>query len=309
MHFKFESAGEKRPPTEWIKSDIPAIINPLKFDQVRLKRESRTPVNSNPRALTSPCLLTGLLKCGHCGNALTLATGKGGRYRYYKCTTRKNKGNLACDSKNLSMEKVDRIILNQLADKAFTPERIQGLMAAFRKQQQAKQQDTKQQQNVIQKQLEQLDERQHRLLDAIESGVVNLDELTQKRMQQIKTSREALQIEQATLRSCPLTGFEPLRASQIDKVSNMLRSKLLNDDQGIARSYLHLLVDEVKVTNDKALVRGNVRSIIAASELTAYKNGHLKQVPTSISDWRARRESNPRPLASESIHNDVHEHH
>lgn len=288
-HFYFNvidsKTGEKRPPSEWVKTEIPAIINPIQFEQVRLKRESRAPSNSNPRALTSPCLLTGLLKCGHCGNALTLATGKGGRYRYYKCTNRKNKGNVACDSKNLPMEKVDHIILNQLADKVFAPERIQALMTEFRKQQQAKQQDTQQQHNVIQKQLDQLDVRQHRLLDAIEIGVVNLDELTKKRMEQIKTSRDALQIELTNLRSSPQINFEPLRASQIDKISNMLKSKLLNDDQGIARTYLHLLVDEVKVTNDQALVSGSARAMIAASELAINKKGHLNQVPTSISNW------------------------
>lgn len=87
------------------------------------------------------------------------------------------------------------------------------------------------------------------------------------------------------LRSCPQTNFEPLRASQIDKVSNMLKSKLLNDDQGIARSYLHLLVTEIKVTNDQALVSGCTRAMITASELATNKNGHLKQVPTSVSNW------------------------
>lgn len=288
-HFYFNvidsKTGEKRPPSEWVKTEIPAIINPIQFEQVRLKRESRLPSNSNPRALTSPCLLTGLLKCGHCGNALTLATGKSGKYRYYKCTNRKNKGNVACGSKNLPMEKVDQIILYELADKAFAPERIQSLVSAFRKTQQSRQDDTRQKESVIQKQLDQLDDRQHRLLDAIESGVAPLDELTQKRMQQIKTSRDALQIELTNLRSSPQINLEPLRASQIDKISNMLKSKLLNDDQGIARSYLHLLVAEVKVTNDQALVSGSTRAMISASELAINKKGHLNQVPTSVSNW------------------------
>lgn len=292
--------GEKRPPSEWVKTEIPPIINPLQFEQVRLKRESRTPSNSNPRALTSPCLLTGLLKCGHCGNALTLATGKSGKYRYYKCTNRKNKGNATCDSKNLPMEKIDQIILNELADKAFTPERIQLLVSEFRKTQQSRQDDTKQKECLIQKQLEQLAERQLRLLDAIEKGSIELDEVVQKRMQQIKTSREALQIEKANLKSHTQIRVEPLRTSQIEKFSEMLKSKLLNDDQGIARSYVHLLVDQVKVTNDEALVTGNVFNLMSANQLITNKNGHLNQVPISISDWRARRESNPRPLASET---------
>ncbi|TXI44188.1 recombinase family protein [Methylophilus sp.] len=291
---------EKRPPSEWVKTEIPQVINPHEFEQVRLKRESRAPKNSNPRAVSSPCLMTGLLKCGGCGNALTLATGKGGKYRYYKCTRRRNKGNDMCDSKNLPMEKLDQLILNQLADKAFSVERMQELMSSFRRSQQAKIENTDQQNNMVQRQLDQLDERQHRLLDAIESGVVELDELTQKRMQQIKISREALLIEQANLKHKPAISFEPLRASQIEKMSNLLRAKLLGDDQEIARNYLHLLVSEVKVTNGEIVVKGGLSNLIVANEIATIKNGHIKQVPTSIPDWCARRDSNSRPLASES---------
>lgn len=60
---------EKRPPSEWVKTEIPAIINSNQFELVRSKRESRMPSKSNPRELTSPCLLTGLLKCGCCGSS------------------------------------------------------------------------------------------------------------------------------------------------------------------------------------------------------------------------------------------------
>jgi site-specific DNA recombinase len=37
-------------------------------------------------------MLTGIVKCGCCGAGMTLATGKGGRYRNYKCNTRIGKG-------------------------------------------------------------------------------------------------------------------------------------------------------------------------------------------------------------------------
>lgn len=283
---------EKRPPEEWVKTTIPQIISADIFEKVRIKRESRAPEKVAPRVLNSPCLLTGLLKCGHCGNGLTLATGKGGRYRYYKCTNRKNKGNSTCISKNLPMDKVDQIVLNQLSEKVFAPERIQSLVANFRKQQSVKQQDSQAQKIAIQRQFDQLDERQHRLLEAIESGVLELDEITQKRMQQIKISREALKIEMANLNRLPEISTEPLKASQIDKVSQLLKQKLLNSDKKIAKSYLNLLVDKIVVTDDIATIQGNIHSLIAASELAKTKSGQLKQVPTFMPDWCARRESN-----------------
>ncbi|MFZ3034425.1 MAG: zinc ribbon domain-containing protein [Parvibaculum sp.] len=31
-------------------------------------------------------MLTGLIHCAKCGGAMTIRTGKGGRYRYYACS-------------------------------------------------------------------------------------------------------------------------------------------------------------------------------------------------------------------------------
>ena len=48
---------------------------------------------------------------------MTLATGKGGRYRYYKCNTRIAKNNHDCDTPAIPMEKLDTLVLQALADK------------------------------------------------------------------------------------------------------------------------------------------------------------------------------------------------
>lgn len=84
----------------------------------------RAPATTLPRRVSSPVLLTRLLKCGDCGGAMTLTTGKSGKYRYYKCTTRVNKGGTLCTSRNLSMERVDNLVLQQLTAHAFTPKRL-----------------------------------------------------------------------------------------------------------------------------------------------------------------------------------------
>lgn len=125
--------GEKRPVEEWVKTPIPAIINAGMFERVRRKRELRAPEQTPPRVVSSPTLLTGLIKCGICGSSMTLATGKGGKYRYYKCTNRKNKGNQTCSSRNLPMEQTDDQVLHQLAEKVFNPERVKVMMVELRK--------------------------------------------------------------------------------------------------------------------------------------------------------------------------------
>src|SRR5208283_223875 len=56
---------------------------------------------------------------------MTIATGKGGRYRYYKCSSKiRNIGQKSCTSGNVSMEKLDEIILRTVGERVFTPERV-----------------------------------------------------------------------------------------------------------------------------------------------------------------------------------------
>ena len=53
-----------------------------------------------PTFVAGPTMLAGIAKCGHpeCGHALTIATGKGGRYRYYRCSRRLRRTGLCAPS-------------------------------------------------------------------------------------------------------------------------------------------------------------------------------------------------------------------
>ncbi len=80
------------------------------------------------------------------------------------------------------MEKVDALVLNQLADKVFTPERLQAMMTELRKRTKSSKDTQQERINQLNRQFKQIEERQHRLLDVIETGI-QLDELTQRRAQ------------------------------------------------------------------------------------------------------------------------------
>ncbi len=190
-------ANTNRPPAEWIKATVPAIIDAATFERVRAKRESRAPAKRAPRLVSCPTLLTGLLKCGVCGHAMTLVTGKGGRYRYYKCTSRQSQGNHACDSKNLPMGRLDDLVLNSMADKIFAPERLQIMVAELRKRIRSSKDNQQDRINEINRQIKQVEKKQENLLNAIENGTIEHDETIQRRAQQHKATREALFIELA----------------------------------------------------------------------------------------------------------------
>lgn len=279
-----------RPPEEWIKTTVPAIVDAAMYEAVREKRESRAPSKTPPRLVNSPTLLAGLLKCS-CGCGMTIATGKGGKYRYYKCSRRKSQGNRDCASPNLPMDKLNDLVLEQLAQKIFAPERLQVMMEELRKRIRASKSGQQERIKEINRQIKQIEERQQRLLDAIETGTIELDEMTQRRAQQHKSAREALFIELAQVRrDTDLPEVEYLKPSQVDLFGKVLRDKLLSKGAPLAKGYLNILVDEIVVQDKTATIRGSYAAL--AETMQKIKMGNLNQVPTFNLDWRARQESN-----------------
>ncbi len=292
--------GETRPAEEWVKTSIPAIINSQLFEHVKNKREARTPATAPIQRVLSKTLLTGLIKCGECGGFMTKTTGKGGRYEYYKCTSRCSKGNQACSSKSLPLDKVNNLVLQSLTEKIFTASKLQQLLSAYRQKMLEDNATISEKVTTINRQIQHIEERQKRLLDAIELGAIELDETTLERSQDLKRAKEALQIEKHTLLKPEENTLPEFRTSQLDKLSKLISSKLMSSNPDTAKGYLKLLVNEVTVKQNVIEMKGPVIGLVQAVKAKDEKNGHLNQVPISLMVWRARRESNPRPLASET---------
>ena len=143
----------------------------------------------------------------------------------------------------------------------------------------------------LERQVKNVEERQNRLLDAIESGIVDLDETTHRRSQQLKTAREALLIQIAEARTTALPpAIEYLKPSQVDTFGKALRLLLQAKDSSLVKGYIQMLVDEIVVEEEEVTIRGSYAGL--AHALHKMKMGTSNQVPTVIYDWRARRDSN-----------------
>ena len=196
------------------------------------------------------------------------------------------------------MEKLDALVLDALAGKVLSKERLQVLMAELRLRIRSSKDVRQERIDEINRQIKKIEDRQQRLLDAIETGTIDLDETTQRRAQQHKGAREALFIELAGVRrDSSVPTVEYLKASQVDVFGKVLRQKLLAADSPLAKSYLNILVDEVVVENQTATIRGSYAAL--AGTMHKIKVGDLNQVPTFNHDWRARPDSNVRLLPSE----------
>ncbi len=111
-----KSDGERRrkPETEWIvhRDRHDAIINRETFAKAQaILAKGKTGRNLYTPE-TNPYLLSGLLRCGHCGAPLWGEDSR--KYRYYECSRRRYEGKAACEGTTVREDKVLRCIANYL---------------------------------------------------------------------------------------------------------------------------------------------------------------------------------------------------
>src|SRR4030042_6491669 len=192
---KNSKKGKLKPESEWIKVEIEPIIDEETFIISQKIRGSRSPLSSmHPRIINSPTLLTGFLKCGLCGSSMTIATGKSGKFRYYKCTKKIKHGIKECLSKNIPMKKLDQIILDSLSEKIFTPNRVESILRILKAKRKSSKISYDDKLNLFNKEIEEVNKKSKRLLEAVENGFLPMDESLRERAQKLKSRREDILI-------------------------------------------------------------------------------------------------------------------
>ncbi len=288
-YFNMRSAKSRKlkPRAEWILVKVDPIIDEATFNRVQQLRQARSPVNVPPRVVTSPTLLTGLLKCAHCGAGMTLATGKGGRYRYYKCTSRMNKGRSSCPSGNLPMEKVDRLVLGALADRVFVPTRVQAMLDMIRKRLKRSRPQHAEALKALKKELDTLQQRADKLYEAVEKGLLPMDASLTERAHKLQARRQEILLEMGSLtrqQELPAATIGPRR---VQSFCEALRTKILDRTSGFGKRYLKLLVNEISVKEKSLLLKGSYSALA-----TAIRGVRTSQVPSIGMGWLPGQDSN-----------------
>lgn len=104
-----------------VRDDVfPVIIPQAEWDQVQLAKSRRPgPANGQSgRSHSSPHLLSGLLRCSQCGQALGGTAGLSERlkYRYYDCIGVRTKGRQACNARRIQQRILDEIVVSHVKE-------------------------------------------------------------------------------------------------------------------------------------------------------------------------------------------------
>ena len=238
--------GRVRPKSEWMVIEVPPIVSPEKWERVDRFLTSRSPAVINPAIVGRGLLLTGLLKCGKCGAAMTLETGKGGKYRYYNCRRRLRVGKETCEGSRIRVEHLEHSLLTHIQYELFTPDRVRLMLKELSKSLADAADDAAVQRRALVAERKGLEKRLTNQYKAIESGAVDLADVGD-RIRELKARMLEIEVKESSLTRQTEVAPIPTDDKTIDRVTANLEKLLLSNDREFTRRYLRLLVEKVVV--------------------------------------------------------------
>ncbi len=276
---------KKRPPSEWIKTNVPSIVDKEVFDAVQRTLKARNPKTTAPRVVTGPTLLTVIAVCEQCGRGMMLRTGKSGQYRYLTCAKSATEG-MGCGH-SVRMDKIDALVIGAVEEQEFAPTRLIAILTALTERTDANRQQLDAE---ISRQRAAVSEAQawlDRLYDAIEADVADIhDSRFKDRIDLAK-----LQIREGTSALDSLrrrsTVHADVSAIMVKRFSSGVRRRLRDADPAFRRTWLHMFVSKVTIGKDHIRICGPKGQLLKA--VSEPEDSVRAMVATFAREWRVTR--------------------
>ncbi|HKM55556.1 MAG TPA: recombinase family protein, partial [Isosphaeraceae bacterium] len=256
---KRSKSRDQKPVGEIVTVKVPPLIDQATYDRVQAHLRSRSPEVVPPRVVSGPTLLTGICFCADCGGAMTLRTGKGGRYRYYTCSIKARQGETGCKGRSIPMEKLDNLVADHIRYRLLVPDRLEEILASVLDRRQERAERGREHVAELNKRAAETDLRLKRLYDAIESGVVDLgDPALKERVAGLKTVRDQARNDsdraQATSET---TDRQAVTPAMIQKFAKTARERITIDGGGYRRDHLRALAQRIEVADGEVRIMGS----------------------------------------------------
>ena len=284
---------------EVVEIPVPAIIELDTFEQVQRQLHARSPRRQAPRVTTGPILLTGLAVCATCRGGMMLRTGtsKGGRvYRYYTCSNCATKGKTTCKGRSIPMQKLDTLVAEHLMERLFKPERLAAILDALSSHRAERTAALNGRLMALQRELVDAEDKLKRLYRLVEDGLTDIDELLRDRLNTLKGDRDRAKaaLERAKEHSVSQIQIDP---ALIERFGRGMRQHFSTGSVPFRKAYLQSLIDVIEVDDHQIRIKGSKDVLEKAVLASQHGQSWCSQTSTR---WRARDDSNIRPLPSEN---------
>ncbi len=281
---KRSKTKELNPVSEIVTVPVPPIIDRETFDAVQKLLKARNPKVMPARVISGPTMLTGLIHCAKCGGAMTIRTGKGGRYRYYACSIKARQGPTACEGMAVPMEKLDDLVADHLEQQLLQPERLEIVLAAALDRREEHAERRREHIAELNKRSAESELRLKRLYDAIEAGVADLNDPALKdRIDGLKAIRDQAKTDadraQAMLQN---SGQKAVTPQMLRKFAATARERIRLEGGGYRRDHLRALAQRVEVAEGEVRIMGSKSRLLQ----TLVAGSGVNSVPTQGLKWR-----------------------
>ena len=246
-------AKDKAEPVR-VEKAFPAIVSRSRFRRVNRKLRSRAPRRAHPRRVSSPYLLSGILKCETCGKAMTAAEAKGGRYTYYVCHSLLKRGSGTCKPPRLNAKSFENIIVGEIRENVLTESNIRDLVKLLDEEMDGVAAEQRQKLESIEDELEDVKRRLGRIWQVIETTDIEMADASE-RIREHRERKEKLEVAPGEARVLLserrrfLDSADTIATFAAD-MSEFLRTSELTE----TRAFVHSFVKEIEVKPGRASI-------------------------------------------------------
>ena len=166
------------------------IVTPEEYLLAQQSRAGRTKSNSHPRAAGSDRMLSELLRCRKCGKTLQVRP-RGDHSCDYVCETRRHGTVSACNCPNVSSKKFEPVFLKAVTEDILSPTNMKTLTDIISRELVVPYQEQLSTLELINKEFEDLEKKQERVMTAYEAGAYTVENFT-KRMEPLRKQKVEL---------------------------------------------------------------------------------------------------------------------
>lgn len=230
-----------RDPSEWIfkKNNHPAIIPFERWEKIQKILDSRSIAGKHAESETY--LLTGLVKCHHCGRNMKGSTARhvrgGKNYTYYRYICASYVLGYGCKHHAVHRDDLEKIVIDEIraiASGSMTELKINVALTT----------SVADEIKHIRDQLVRIDRRMQKQIEAYENDLISADDLKAAR-QRIETERQELKER--------LENLEHKKANpeEVQKRAALLLGEITGDDRVKAKHAIRQLIEEIQIEDGK----------------------------------------------------------
>jgi site-specific DNA recombinase len=232
-----------------------ALVSQDAFDAAQKMLAARKEAAWKRRSNTSDYLLSGVVRCGKCGNRFlgTVAHGRKRPYRYYTCFSRNRYGRHGCQADRLPADAFEHAVVASMQATYSNSDLIERAVTGAMKRANATLPGKRSELRSLEARIERAEQALQRYFDAFESGSLaagrlagRMDEL-ERRLAELRAQRETLQEELADKSIVTPT------TSDIGAVLTALNDAMGNGTHSQRKALMQQLVAEIRVESRSAI--------------------------------------------------------